>query len=44
LTATVPAPVADARCPKCSLFDACMPFALAGFEDAAKATLYDLRR
>lgn len=28
-TATVPPPVADARCPKCSLFDACMPFTLA---------------
>lgn len=24
----VPPPVADARCPKCSLFDACMPFTL----------------
>ena len=30
VTATVPPPVADARCPKCSLFDACMPFTLAG--------------
>jgi len=40
----VPPPVADARCPKCSLFDACMPFALAGEgvkEGAAR--LYDLR-
>ena len=44
LTATVPPPVADARCPKCSLFDACMPFALAGFENGAEAWLYDLRR
>ena len=42
-TATVPPPVADARCPKCSLFDACMPFALAGAEEAG-AWLYDLRR
>lgn len=43
-TATVPPPVADARCPKCSLFDACMPFALAGFEEGAESRLYDLRR
>lgn len=43
LTSTVPPPVADARCPKCSLFDACMPFALAGAEREA-AWLYDLRR
>jgi CRISPR-associated exonuclease Cas4 len=43
-TATVPPPVADARCPKCSLFDACMPFALARFEEGAEARLYDLRR
>ena len=42
-TSTVPLPVADARCPKCSLFDACMPFALAGAEKEA-AWLYDLRR
>jgi CRISPR-associated exonuclease Cas4 len=42
-TSTVPPPVADARCPKCSLFDACMPFALAGAEKEA-AWLYDLRR
>jgi CRISPR-associated exonuclease Cas4 len=42
--ATVPPPVADARCPKCSLFDACMPFALAGFEEDSEARLYDLRR
>ena len=40
---TVPPPVADARCPKCSLFDACMPFALAGAEREA-AWLYDLRK
>ncbi len=43
LAATVPPPVADARCPKCSLFDACMPFALADVEKEA-AWLYDLRR
>ena len=42
-TSTVPPPVADARCPKCSLFDACMPFALAGVEREA-AWLYDLRK
>ena len=42
-TSTVPSPVADARCPKCSLFDACMPFALAGVEREA-AWLYDLRK
>ncbi len=42
-TSTVPPPVADARCPKCSLFDACMPFALAGAKKEA-AWLYDLRR
>ncbi len=39
VTATVPPPVADARCPKCSLFDACMPFALAGMGKSAH--LYD---
>jgi CRISPR-associated exonuclease Cas4 len=42
VSGTVPPPVADARCPKCSLFDACMPFALAGMRDGA-ARLYDLR-
>lgn len=41
--AIVPPPVADARCPKCSLFDACMPFALAGVEEA-ESRLYDLRK
>jgi CRISPR-associated exonuclease Cas4 len=40
---SLPPPVADARCPKCSLFDACMPFALAGAGEGA-ARLYDLRR
>jgi CRISPR-associated exonuclease Cas4 len=44
LAASVPPPVADARCPKCSLFDACMPFTLAGFEEGAEARIYDLRR
>ncbi len=41
-TSTVPPPVADARCPKCSLFDACMPFTLARM-DAGRglAVLYD---
>lgn len=33
--AALPPPVADERCPKCSLIDACMPFAL---KDYAKAT------
>ncbi|MGB3681332.1 MAG: CRISPR-associated protein Cas4 [Rubrobacteraceae bacterium] len=42
-TSSVPPPVADARCPKCSLFDACMPFALAGAEREA-AWIYDLRK
>ncbi len=42
-TSTVPSPVADARCPKCSLFDACMPFAIAGVEREA-AWIYDLRK
>ena len=39
----MPPPVADARCPKCSLYDACMPFALAGVEGEARS-LFDLRR
>lgn len=43
ITATVPPPVADVRCPKCSLFDACMPFALVGYEES-ESRLYDLRR
>jgi len=43
VTSTVPPPVADARCPKCSLFDACMPFAFAGAMREA-AWIYDLRR
>lgn len=42
-TSIVPPPVADARCPKCSLYDACMPFALAGVEREA-AWIYDLRK
>lgn len=38
----LPAPVADARCPKCSLFDACVPFALAGMDEkGALARLFD---
>ncbi len=43
VTATVPPPVADARCPKCSLFDACMPFTLAGMSDKpdSLAALFD---
>ncbi len=40
---SVPPPVADARCPKCSLFDACMPFAPEGVEREAP-WLHDLRR
>ncbi len=43
VTSTVPPPVADARCPKCSLFDACMPFALSAAQKEAE-WLYDLRR
>ncbi len=43
VTATVPPPVADARCPKCSLFDACMPFTLAGMSERTEemASLFD---
>ena len=41
----VPPPVADVRCKKCSLFDACMPFALTGVDKLAlESELYDLRR
>lgn len=41
----VPPPVADARCKKCSLYDACMPFALAGLDgQATESALYDLRK
>lgn len=29
-TSRLPAPVADSRCPDCSLIDACMPYALQG--------------
>ena len=43
VTSSVPPPVADARCPKCSLFDACMPFTLSGVEREA-AWIYDLRK
>lgn len=39
--ATVPPPVADARCFKCSLFDACMPFTLAGMASGGTADLFD---
>ncbi len=39
---TLPPPVADARCPKCSLFDACMPFTLAGMDGRdSLASLFD---
>lgn len=43
ITATVPPPVADTRCPKCSLFDACMPFTLAGMSGKTDgmASLFD---
>lgn len=34
--ATLPPPVADERCPKCSLIDACMPFALKNYVKAAR--------
>lgn len=41
-TSTVPPPVADSRCPKCSLYDACMPFTLAGMDtEDAMSYLYD---
>ncbi len=32
----LPPPVTDKRCPKCSLIDACMPYALKGFARTAK--------
>ena len=41
VTATVPPPVADSRCSKCSLFDACMPFVLSGMGDEESAGLFD---
>lgn len=42
VTATVPSPVADARCPKCSLLDACMPFALVSMgEGKNPSSLFD---
>lgn len=40
---SMPPPVADARCPKCSLYDACMPFALESVDREA-AWLFDLRK
>lgn len=33
----LPPPVADQRCPDCSLIDACMPYALNDFERSAKS-------
>jgi CRISPR-associated exonuclease Cas4 len=35
--AQLPPPVADKRCPDCSLIDACMPYALQDFKRSAKA-------
>ncbi len=40
-TSTVPPPVADARCRKCSLYDACLPFALSGPGGRTGADLFD---
>lgn len=41
----VPPPVADARCPKCSLFDACMPFTLVQMDTKRHlAELFDPER
>jgi CRISPR-associated exonuclease Cas4 len=34
---TVPPPVADARCPDCSLIETCMPYALKDFSQSAKS-------
>jgi CRISPR-associated exonuclease Cas4 len=34
---TVPKPVADSRCPDCSLIDACMPYAINDFRKSASA-------
>jgi CRISPR-associated exonuclease Cas4 len=36
-SAKLPPPVADQRCPDCSLVDACMPYALQDFQRSAKA-------
>jgi CRISPR-associated exonuclease Cas4 len=36
-SAKLPPPVADKRCPDCSLIDACMPYALQDFQRSAKA-------
>lgn len=45
VASTVPPPVADARCPNCSLLDACMPYALVGSAtEEGVVRLYDLRR
>lgn len=35
--AAMPAPVADSRCPDCSLIDACMPYAIHNFRESASA-------
>lgn len=36
-TAAMPAPVADSRCPDCSLIEACLPYAIKGFRQSASA-------
>ena len=36
-TTTMPAPVADSRCPDCSLIEACLPYAIKGFRQSASA-------
>ena len=38
----LPPPVADDRCPKCSLIDACMPFALKNYDAGARAALFEV--
>ena len=36
-TAQMPPPVADARCPDCSLIDACMPYAVRDFSQSVQS-------
>ncbi|NJL88479.1 MAG: CRISPR-associated protein Cas4 [Coleofasciculaceae cyanobacterium SM2_1_6] len=36
-TATIPPPVADSRCPDCSLIEACLPYAIKDFRRSAAA-------
>jgi CRISPR-associated exonuclease Cas4 len=41
---SLPEPVADSRCPNCSLIDACMPFALKGYAQGTRRNaLFEVR-